>query len=197
MVANIASLAATFAMGGDLGWLLWPYWIQSVVIGWYARQRMLALRDFSTDGFTTGRGTDRRQVPETDAGKRSTADFFAFHYGAFHAGYLVYLCAEHWPGSWLDLAVLLGCGLSFVVAQRQTFAEQLAHDARGRPNLGRMMFLPYIRVVPMHLLIASAASLGGTGAMLLFTALKTAGDLLLDRLDRRPLADAVAAAGGR
>ncbi|MDV7396488.1 DUF6498-containing protein, partial [Arthrospira platensis SPKY1] len=50
LLANAATLAVALALGWDLAWLLWPYWVQSVVIGWYARQRMLALRAFSTSG---------------------------------------------------------------------------------------------------------------------------------------------------
>ncbi|MFC5579293.1 hypothetical protein ACFPOA_14865 [Lysobacter niabensis] len=31
--------------------MLWPYWCQSLVIGWFARKRILALAKFSTEGF--------------------------------------------------------------------------------------------------------------------------------------------------
>jgi hypothetical protein len=78
LLANGATLAAALLLEWDAGWLLWPYWIQSVVIGWYARRRMLALVRFSTEGFTS----NGRRVPEDESGKRSTANFFALHYGS-------------------------------------------------------------------------------------------------------------------
>ena len=53
LFSNAATLGAAFALHWDLGWLLWPYWIQSVIVGWYARRRMLALDRFSTEGFTS------------------------------------------------------------------------------------------------------------------------------------------------
>jgi hypothetical protein len=183
LLANAATLGAALLLHWPAGWLLWPYWLQSVVIGWYARRRMLGLERFGTDGFTS----NGRRVPEDDpASKRSTANFFALHYGAFHLGYLAFLCKEHALHARWDWLVLFACGLSFVLSQRETFAVQHAADLRGRPNLGVLMFTPYLRIVPMHLAILLGAKLGGGTAMLVgFTTLKTASDLLLDHIDRR------------
>ena len=182
LLSNAATLAAAVAFDWDVGWLLWPYWLQSVVIGWYARERMLTLQRFSTEGFTS----NGKRVPEDDSGKRSTANFFALHYGFFHAGYLVFLWQEHRPHAGWDWLVLLGCGASFALSQRETYATQHAADLRGRPNLGALMFTPYLRVVPMHLaIIAGSAVGGGSGMLVFFTLLKTASDLGLDAIDRR------------
>ena len=57
---------------------------------------------------------------------------------------------------------------------------------RGKPNLGTLMFTPYLRVVPMHLAILVGAALqGGIALLVFFTVLKTASDLALDAIDRR------------
>jgi hypothetical protein len=181
LLSNGATLLAALVLHWDVGWLLWPYWIQSVIIGWYARRRMLTLADFSTDGFTS----NGRRVPETDQGKRSAANFFAMHYGGFHAGYCVFLVAGHAVGGLRDVLVLVACGVSFVLSQRETYAAQHRADLRGKPNLGSLMFTPYLRVVPMHAAIIFGAHASGAAALTLFTALKTGSDLLLDRLDRR------------
>ena len=181
VIANALTLVAAIVLDWSPAWLLWPYWIQSVVIGWYARKRMLNLDRFSTQGFTSG----GKPVPEDDSGKRSTANFFAFHYGFFHAGYLVFLLGEHRvDGLWNWLA-LLACGVSFLLSQRATYAAQHAADLRGVPNLGTLMFTPYLRVLPMHLGILFGAGVGdGTWLLVLFTALKTASDIALDAVDR-------------
>ncbi len=183
-MANALTLVAAIVLDWSPAWLLWPYWIQSVVIGWYARKRMLNLDRFSTKGFTSG----GKPVPEDDSGKRSTASFFAFHYGFFHVGYLVFLLDSHWvDGLWNWLA-LLACGVSFVLSQRATYAVQHAADLRGVPNLGRMMATPYLRIVPMHLILlfgTSSDGEGNAGVLIVFTVLKTAADLALDAIDRR------------
>ena len=181
ILANAATLAGALYFDWNVGWLLWPYWMQSVVIGWYARKRMLSLHRFSTEGFTS----NGRRVPEDDSGKRSTANFFALHYGFFHLGYLVFLVAGHMVGSWRDGLILVACGVSFALSQRSTYDAQHAADLRGKPNLGALMFTPYLRVVPMHLAIILGAGADGSGALWLFTALKTASDLMLDWIDRR------------
>ena len=182
LLANVATLAAALVFQWPAGWLLWPYWIQSVVIGWYARKRMLGLYRFSTDGFTS----NDEPVPENEKGKRSTANFFTLHYGFFHLAYLIFLGAEHPLVAGWDLVVLAACAASFVLSQRQTYAVQHDADLRGRPNLGTLMFTPYLRVLPMHLSILIGAALGGgTGLLVLFTVLKTASDVGMDAIDRR------------
>lgn len=181
LLSNAATLAAALVFDWNVGWLLWPYWMQSVIIGWYARKRMLALHRFSTEGFTSN---DKR-VPEDESGKRSTANFFTLHYGFFHVGYLVFLVAGHAIGSWRDALILAACGASFVLSQQQTYATQHAADVRGKPNLGTLMFTPYLRIVPMHLAIIFGAGSTGAWALWLFTGLKTISDLILDAIDRR------------
>jgi hypothetical protein len=182
ILANGTTLIAALIFDWEAAWLLWPYWIQSIVIGAYARKRMLNLAQFSTAGFTS----NDKPVPENEAGKRSTANFFVIHYGGFHAGYLIFLLAEHRvSGAW-NMLILLACGVSFALSQRTTYAAQHAADLRGKPNLGRLMFTPYLRILPMHLGIIFGSALGGGWAlMLLFTALKTVSDIGLDMLDRR------------
>ena len=193
LLSNAATLAAALVLQWDLGWLLWPYWIQSVIVGWYARCRMLALDRFSTEGFTSS----GRRVAEDESGKRSTATFFALHYGCFHLAYLAFLCKVHPVADMRSAAVLVACGVSFALSPRETHAVQHAADLRGRPNLGALMFTPYLRVVPMHLAILVGGNAAGSVALWVFSGLKTVSDLLLDRIDRHMAirsADKVAAA---
>lgn len=125
-------------------------------------------------------------MPENEQGKRSTANFFVLHYGGFHLGYLVFLLAEHRISGLWDMAILFACGVSFVLSQRNTYAMQHAADLRGRPNLGKLMFMPYVRILPMHLGIIFGSGLGGgVFSLVLFTALKTLADIALDAFDRK------------
>ena len=141
---------------------------------------MLALDRFSTEGFTSS----GRRVAEDESGKRSTATFFALHYGCFHLAYLAFLCKVHPVADLRSAALLAACGVSFALSQRETYAVQHAADLRGRPNLGALMFTPYLRVVPMHLAILVGGNAAGSVALWVFSGLKTVSDLLLDRIDR-------------
>ncbi len=182
LISNALTLAMALILKWPLALVLWPYWIQSIIIGGYARKRMLALKKFSTEGFTS----NDQPVPENEKGKRSTASFFVIHYGIFHLVYLMFLLDRAkldsaWDGFWIVV-----CGLSYILAQRKTYEQQVATDALGIPNLGKLMFLPYLRILPMHLTIIFGMMGGSTFSILLFMALKTVADVLLDKLDRRP-----------
>lgn len=176
--------------------LLWPYWIQSIVIGWYSRRRILALRRFSTEGLKV----NGRAVQPTAETKRSVANFFALHYGFFHLAYLAFLFSLSFDarlgraptsGDWL-LFALLGAG--FWLSHRNSHRLHLDADIRSERNLGLLMFLPYARILPMHLTIILGTLIGGGGAILLFTALKTAADVLMHVVEHRWLQAGAASA---
>jgi hypothetical protein len=77
----------------------------------------------------------------------------------------------------------------------------IAADLRGDPDLGALMFTPYLRVLPMHLGIIFVAGAGdGTWLRVRFTVLftvpNTASNLALDAIDRRWAEENVARTGG-
>lgn len=181
VISNALTLVFALWLDWPLGMLLWPYWLQSLVIGWYAGRRMLALQAFSTEGFHMG----NQRVSEDVRGKRMTVMFFACHYGFFHFVYFFFLTGMAALSDPTDLLTVLACGLAFAFAQRQTFRQQVAADAHGRPNLGVLMFLPYLRIVPIHLTIILGAATGDLISLFVFIPLKTVADIALDRLDRR------------
>ncbi len=182
LISNGLTLAMALILEWPLALVIWPYWIQSIIIGWYARKRMLALRKFSTEGFTS----NDEPVPENEKGKRSTASFFVLHYGFFHFAYLMFLLGTVKLDSAWDAFWIIVCGFSYVFAQRKTCEQQIASDLLGKPNLGKLMCLPYLRILPMHLTIIFGMIGGSVFSILFFMALKTIADVLLDRFDRRP-----------
>ena len=175
IISNAITVVTALVLHWPLATLMWPYWIQSVIIGWYNRKRMLALHDFSTEGLTS----NDQPVPETPQGARSTANFFAIHYGFFHLAYLVFLYQSIDRLTRWDWFVFAGLSVSFVMSHGQAYRQNVAADARGRPNLGVLLFLPYLRVIPMHLTLIFGRAIGGdgVGALLLFGTLKTLADV--------------------
>src|SRR5207249_7928091 len=87
VATNLVAIAIAWWQHWPLVTLLWPYWMQSVIIGWYSRQRILALREFSLEGTS---GFDHGSPEAT---KRRTARFFTLHYGVFHLIYALFLGA--------------------------------------------------------------------------------------------------------
>jgi hypothetical protein len=177
LISNALAAGAALVLRWPLETLLWPYWIQSVIIGWYSRKRILALKNFSTDGFTM----NERPVPVEPRSLSLVARFFTLHYGFFHAGYLAFLLNKAAPLGLWDWLGVGGVAMSFAISHRKSFQQNLAADARGKPNLGALMFMPYARILPMHLTIILGHGMGGNGpvTVLLFSALKTGADVIM------------------
>lgn len=185
LVSNALTLVAAIVLDWRIQTLLWPYWIQSVIIGWYSRKRMLALTNFTTEGLTSNGKT----VEATRAGARSAANFFALHYGFFHFVYFMFLAQGASQLTLWDYVAFAGLALSFAVNHGVSYRQNIEADVRGRPNLGVLLFLPYLRVIPMHITILVGGAVAGqaTATILLFVVMKTTADVLMHKAEHAML----------
>ena len=185
VLSNFLTIGMALVQRWPIGTVMWIYWCQSVTIGVFMALRMARLRNFSTEGFTS----NDKPVPETREGKMSTVKFFLFHYNFFHMAYLAFLIGQA-PLDAGELTWMGVCVASFVMNHLFSFRYNVEADLKGRPNIGTMMFLPYARIVPMHLCIglAGATSIGeahNDGVLLLFLLLKTGADVLMHVVEHR------------
>jgi len=138
--------------------VLWIYWCQSVIIGIFHFVEIGSLKAFSTDGLRK----DGQPIPPTRGVRNSTALFFLFHYGFFHVIYAAFLGgfaalsgrgfggAGGKPVFYSAAIFFLRYLVDFLWSKRAAPAET--------PNLGRLMLVPYARIIPMHLTIILGAS---------------------------------------
>jgi hypothetical protein len=186
-ITNLLAIGIALFTGGGLAALLWPYWVQSVVIGYYARRRMMLLERFSTDGVVV----NNSPVAATPATARRMGNFFALHYGAFHAGYIVFLMAmsadERFGGGSTNLFWMALIAIGFVVSHGTSHREHVEADLRGTPNIGLLIALPYVRIIPMHITIIVGMMLSSGTGLLLFGGLKTLADLVMHKVEHRVL----------
>ena len=177
LLSNLLTIAMALIQGWDVSVLMWIYWGQSVVIGYFNVHRILDLERFSTDGFRI----NNQAVQPTRATQRKTAAFFAMHYGMFHLVYFVFLFKD----ASLDGTVsLLGAGVcvfAFYLNHRFSWRYNRAIDRARVPNIGNIMFFPYLRIIPMHLtiLLGGFSNGHGTLSLLFFLLLKTAADVAM------------------
>lgn len=185
--ANLGTIALALIFQWPVGSLLWPYWAQSVIIGWFSRQRMLALGHFSTDGFEV----NNQPVEPTYETQRSSANFFTLHYGFFHFVYLIFLIGLASDLALLDWVGVATAALAFAYNHYASYRRNIAADAEGEPNIGTLMFLPYLRIIPMHLTIILGGALmqanASAWAVLLFGVLKTGADVAMHIAEHRIL----------
>jgi hypothetical protein len=190
LATNVATLIAALIQGWGMIQLLWPFWGQSVIIGLYA---LLRIRKAA--------GWDLRYPL-----------FFLVHYGGFHFGYLVFLVAltssadaqgmvpvnntgtgeamQLYAGTYtpLDGIIYLGLIVGFWLTHRASHRRYLDLDLASRPSAQKLMSVPYLRILPMHLTLLLGVFLGGPGTVIFFMMLKTAADLLMHRIEHRMLA---------
>lgn len=156
--------------------LLWVYWGQSVIIGYFNVHRIVDLDRLSTEGFLS----KNRPVDSTCESQRCTAVCFALHYGLFHLVYSVFLLISFRIHPGFPLTGVLLCIFAFYFTHRFSYRYNRERD-RTVQNIGTLMFFPYLRIVPMNLMILLGGQFADDNslALVLFLMLKTAADVAM------------------
>jgi hypothetical protein len=176
LLTNLAVLACAVSRHWSVTDLLWIGWGQSVLIGYYNVHRIVDLDRFSTDGFLNG----IHSLKPTCETQRCTAVGFALHYGLFHLAYGVFLLTTYRIQPDFPVVGMLFCVLAFWFAHRYSY-----HYNRGRdldvPNISTLLFFPYVRIIPMNLVLLLGAQYVGEDmlALALLLIIKTAVDVAM------------------
>lgn len=151
ILTNLITLILAIIQKWNIGDLLWIYLIQSIIIGFFNVVKILSLKNFSATGYIIG---DKEAKP-TKKTKTFSALFFAFHYGLFHLIYALFL--RDFLTLEFDKFLILKMSTLFFVNHLFSFFYNLKNDQKI--NIGKLMFLPYYRIIPMHLTIIGAGVL--------------------------------------
>ncbi|MBI2338401.1 hypothetical protein HYU95_04425 [Candidatus Daviesbacteria bacterium] len=186
LITNFIVIVLAIIQKWDISTVLWVYWMQSIIIGFFQFLRILSLRKFSTENFTI----NNKSVSSTVQTKLFAAFFFIFHYGFFHFLYAIFLF-NFFTSQSFDLTHLFLGGLIFFINhffsyQHNKMIDQQKTLPAGRQvqNIGHLMFSPYARIVPMHLIVIFGAILGQS-ALIIFLLLKTVSDLLMHTIKHK------------
>jgi len=188
ILSNIVLIIFALVENWNLITIMYIYWCQSIIIGFFTFLKMLTLKNYSTEGV------NYNTMPVTIAAKVFMSFFFLFHYGMFHFGYYMFLISGAFFSSSLDLTSL-GIALYIVVGvffvnHLYSFLHNRERDANKKQNIGKIMFFPYIRIIPMHLTIVFGGifMMGGGNpkdVILLFLLLKTFADVAMHSVEHR------------
>ncbi len=178
LALNAYSIYYYFQHPNSINTLIAIFWIQSMMIGVFT---VIGMLSFSNKNF--GDLTINNQKQDKPG---CAAAFFAVHYGMFHFGYLIFLTTQVLKISLLDWdfiklsfwAILAGCIMQFV--------QDKIHNKTANINFGAMFFMPYARIIPMHLTILLPVFFH-ISAPLVFLSLKAVADVIMHIVYRRYL----------
>ena len=179
LLANLAVIIMAVINKWQIEDTLWIYWLQSLIIGLFQAIKMAALRQFSTEGMAF----NNRPMPPTQASKTKIIAFFLFHYGFFHFIYAIFLAQFFHIDAWKTAIPAVG---EFFINHGLSFLLNRQADKNRAPNLGRLVFFPYIRIESSHLILMAEALLPPSAALLIFSLLlKTAADAFMHLAEHR------------
>lgn len=179
LFSNILIIILALAQKWEISTILWVYWMQSIIIGFFQFLKILSLKKFSTENFKI----NSHPALPTAQTKAFTAFFFVFHYGFFHFIYAIFLF-NFFTDKSLDSAYIIIGGLIFFLNHTFSYFHHKIIDEQKLQNIGQLMFFPYVRIIPMHLIIIFGAILGKS-ALIVFLILKTITDLALHTIKHK------------
>jgi len=181
LLSNLLTMVWALVEGWQIVDVMLVYWVQSVIIGYYNYHRIMDLKEFSTKNFSIN---NKRPDPTPET-RKSVALLFALHYGIFHAVYLGFILGRESGAIGLSSIGIAACIVAFVFNHRYSYKYNKERDSQRVPNIGTIMFFPYVRILPMHITIGIAAlQTGGSPiALFIFLVLKTVADIIMHMIE--------------
>ena len=154
----------------DFATVVWIYWVQSIIIGLFNFFDLLTIKKYDASNFKMN------DQPLQPGNKGCTAYFFFLHFGFFHVAYAFFLLMDVGINNVSKKMFLLGLAV-FLAESIFNFMRQKQLEKSVTFNIGTLFFLPYLRIIPMHLMILLPAFFGWKPS-LLFLNLKMGADIL-------------------
>lgn len=181
LFSNLLTIVFAVWQGWGLFALILVYWCQSAIIGFFNFLRILSLKNPIYQA-----NFKEPPKPVSTSGKISDALFFAFHYGFFHFGYLIFIIS-FWQGSAEigNVASFFDDALTYLLLIAVYFANHLYSYLKNKlpekTKINHLFAYPYLRILPMHLTIVLFGSVlmgfeKNTFILVFFMLLKTIAD---------------------
>lgn len=148
--------------------IIWIYWLQSILIGFFNFIDLMTVKNPDESSMKMN------NQPVTKSNMGCAAWFFLFHFGFFHFVYAIFLLTSNLKGA-NGKIILISAGIFLAESTIQLIRKKRIPETE-KVNVGKMFFTPYLRIVPMHLVILLPSFLGIAGS-LIFLVLKMIADV--------------------
>lgn len=187
ILSNLIVVVWAVIEGWSLGVIIWVYWCQSVIIGIWWFIKMLTLKEFSTKDFKI----NDMSVSPTEKTKKRVSVSFLVNYGVFHALYLRFMCGLFEVEHIIPIVLMASV---FFIYQAFSFFYNKKWGIAKKPNIRKMFFFPYARIIPIHLIIIlggwlSGGEFEGKQTLAMFMILKMIADVIMHIVERKGFAD--------
>lgn len=173
IVSNLITIYLAVSQQWQIGTVLFIYWGQAAAIGVFNFIRIVSMNKMSYEGVLV----NGREVDSVPGLQGRLSSFFVMHYSVFLVMYLVFILI------FFDVNVmegLPGLGVFFFNHGFSYFYNRKA-DAPHIKRAVRLLFFPYLRNIPMHIIVSGAAifATGATFPVVIFLLIKTVVDVAL------------------
>jgi hypothetical protein len=187
--SNLFTIILAVCEHWSLGELMYIYWWQNIIIGLFNVPRILMLDNSAIITIFPELSSPNIPPLATSRTKIALAIFFVVHYGIFHSGYL---CFIHFLFKGSDPRLIFLPTAVFFLHHLFSFLKNYKEDEK-KLDVRRVMFLPYQRIIPMHLTIMAGTfimmvlknRLAEQFVLILFLILKTYTDVKMHRIEHR------------
>jgi hypothetical protein len=184
---NLYLLAETWFDPGSVYTVLLLFWLQNICIGLANVLKILLVKSNQMDEAGNRIFSGIRKV--------FVAGFFTVHYGTFQLAYLIFLLTlrfEHIDFR-LQPNVLYPALVLLLIATFLGLPENIHAASKRNAGLGELMFLPYLRILPMTILILINAHYQDFRGIAMFVLMKLIADVAMyafteGKTDRQPSA---------
>ncbi len=155
---------------GEFNTIVWIYWFQSVLIGLFTFIQLLRIKNPDEKSLSI----NKQPISKNSMG--CAAFFFLLHYGLFHFVYAIFLLVSFTKGANTKMILITAC--VFLIESTIQLLRRKNISVAQKENVGKIFFTPYLRIVPMHLMILLPNILD-MSVTVVFLILKTVADIAM------------------
>jgi len=143
VITNIVTISVAYLQNWPFATIIWVYWCQTLMIGFFAFIRVVSLADLSPGGV------DQLSLRLHKEGRLRAGFFFLAHFTVVQACLTFTLWALIGPVTSVNLGILLPSALLFFGNHLFSYMYHKKSDRIVYKNVGLSAFRPYLRLLPV------------------------------------------------